>query len=422
MAPADPAIARPDDDQRTDRVRPDAERKRCLRRLDTPPPPARILVALPNWVGDVVLATPMLAALRAHFRDTRMTFLLRGPLKDVVAGGGWHDELIPWPATRGVAGVRGVFALASRLRSERFDLAILFTNSFRSALVTWLAGIPRRVGYAREARGWMLTERLRPVKRHGEFVPRPMAEYYSRLCERVECPVADFKLRLGITPADEQAGRALQAHYGLAPRARTAPTAAQMDGAGGGAPYAVFNVGAAFGAAKCWLPERFAETCDRVQRERGWRGVLVGAPNEFPLMRRIVALAETPVVCCDNPPTTLGSLKVLVRDAELLVCNDTGPRHYGNAFDVPTVTIFGPTHQEWTDTGYRGEMKLQARVECGPCQLPRCPLDHRCMQRVSSDMVMHAARRLTAIDGEPQPPDAGAAERRTGPAEPAACS
>lgn len=379
--------------------------------------PARLLVALPNWVGDVVLATPMLAALRRHFANARITYLLRGFLEDVVAGGGWHDDLIRWPATRGVAGVRGVFALASRLRSERFDLAILFTNSFRSALVARLARIPRRVGYAREARGWMLTERLRPVQRHGEFVPRPMAEYYARLCEQVECPVDDFQLRLGVTPEDEQAGRALQAHYGLSPPETPAARAPS------GAPYAVFNVGAAFGAAKCWLPERFAETCDRVQREHGWRPVLVGAPNEFPLMRRIAALAATPVVCCDNPGTTLGSLKVLVRDARVLVCNDTGPRHYGNAFDVPTITIFGPTHQEWTDTGYAGEAKLQARVECGPCQLPRCPLDHRCMQQVTTEMVMHAIRRLTAVDRAPQPHTARpAAERRTGPAEPAACS
>jgi heptosyltransferase-2 len=111
-------------------------------------------------------------------------------------------------------------------------------------------------------------------------------------------------------------------------------------------------------------------------------------------MREIVRLAKTDVICCDQPGTTLGSLKPLIRDAALLVCNDTGPRHYGNAFGVPTVTIFGPTHQEWTDTDYAGEIKIQVPVDCGPCQLPTCPLDLRCMTGVTSEMVMDKIRVL----------------------------
>lgn len=113
-------------------------------------------------------------------------------------------------------------------------------------------------------------------------------------------------------------------------------------------------------------------------------------------MRTIAGQAHTPVICCDQPGTTLGTLKVLARGAALLVCNDTGPRHYGSAFDVPTVTIFGPTHQEWTDTDYAGEIKLQVPVECGPCQLRVCPLDLRCMTGLTTDMVMHAVAAVLA--------------------------
>ena len=111
-------------------------------------------------------------------------------------------------------------------------------------------------------------------------------------------------------------------------------------------------------------------------------------------MREIASRTRQPVICCDQPGTTLGSLKQLIRDAALLVCNDTGPRHYGIALGTPTITIFGPTHQEWTDTGYPDEIKLQARVECGPCQLPKCPLDLRCMTNITTDMVMQAAGEL----------------------------
>jgi heptosyltransferase-2 len=207
----------------------------------------------------------------------------------------------------------------------------------------------------------------------------------------------DRKLRLGVTPAQEHAGRQVLRHYGL----------------DGGRPYAVVNPGAAFGAAKCWLPERFAEVCDRLEAEHGLRAVLVGAPGEVPLVRDIAGRATSEVICCDEPGTTLGSLKIVIREAVLLVCNDTGPRHYGHAFSVPTVTIFGPTHQAWTDTDYAGEIKLQVPVECGPCQLRTCPIDLRCMTSLTSDMVMRAietllARRQVARVGD-QPPVADGA-------------
>ncbi len=332
----------------------------------------RLLVVIPNWVGDVVLATPVLAALREHFADARITFLMRRYVAEVVRGGGWHDREEYWPAGRGLRRELGLPGLARRLRADRADIAMLLTNSFRSALLAWWAGARRRVGYARDGRSGFLTDRLTPLKRDGKFVPSPVLPYYIALAERVGCGVADRRLRLGVTDEQEQAGRALLAHYGL----------------DDGRPYAVINPGAAFGAAKCWLPERFAEVCDRLDARRGLRSVLVGAPHEAALMRAIAGQARSRPVCCDAPGTTLGSLKVVVREAALLVCNDTGPRHYGAAFGVPTVTIFGPTHQEWTDTDYDREIKIQVPVDCGPCQLPRCPLDLRCMTGVSTDLVM----------------------------------
>jgi len=346
----------------------------------------RLLVVVPNWVGDVVLATPVLAALRAHFRDARITYLLRSHLGEVVEGGGWHDHAVHWPQRQDLLDEVRTFRLARRLRTERFDLALLLTNSFRSALVTRLARIPRRMGYARDGRSWLLTDRLKPLKRNGEFVPAPVLPYYVKLAEHAGCEVPDRKLRLGITPQQERRGTELARHYGI----------------GNGQRYAIINPGAAFGAAKCWLPERYGEVCDRLRAEWELRPVIVGAPSETPLMHKIAEQARTDVICCDEPGTTLGSLKPLVRDASLLVCNDSGPRHYGAAFNVPTVTIFGPTHPEWTDTDYAGEIKLQVPVECGPCQLPECPIDLRCMAGISVEMVMRAVRELLerrAADG-----------------------
>ena len=337
-----------------------------------------ILVVIPNWVGDVVLATPALAALRADFPQARIGYLLRPYVGDVVAGGGWHDREHYWPAEKGVSGWSAHVGLIRELRRTRYDLVLLLTNSFRSALTARLAGIPRRVGYDRDGRGWLLTDRLTPLKHNGIFVPSPVLPYYCALVERVGCGVRDRRVRLGITPEQESAGASLLRHYGL----------------DDGQPYAVINPGAAFGAAKCWLPERFAEVCDRLTHELGYRAVIVGASREAPLMRHIAGVAQRTVICCDEPGTTLGSLKAVMRSAALLVCNDTGPRHYGAAFGVPTVTIFGPTHQEWTDTDYEREIKIQIPVPCGPCQKPVCPLDLRCMKGVTTDLVMEKIHEL----------------------------
>ena len=367
-------------------------------RLATQRTPQRVLVVVPNWVGDVVLATPVLAALRARLPGARITYLMRRHVSEILAGGGWHDDEVYWPqAPRGTipaqtwwrlthGGPVGLVRLARQLAAQRFDLALLLTNSLRSALVAWLAGIPRRVGYAREGRGPLLTDALTPLRLGGDYVPVPMLAYYAALARAVGCETIEQRLRLVVTPEQEAGGRALQTHYGLTPGR-----------------YAVVIPGANFGAAKCWLPERFAEVCDELRERRELTPVLAGSPGELPLLRRIAGLARGPVTACENPATTLGTLKPLVRDAAVLVCNDTGPRHYGLAFDVPTVTIFGPTFQEWTDTDHPGEVKLQARVPCGPCQLKRCPLDLVCMKRVGTADVMAAVDGLLARGVERAP-------------------
>ena len=348
-------------------------------------PVPRVLVVIPNWVGDVVLASPTLAALRDRFQRSHIAYVLRPYVAEIVHGCGWHDELIFWPQR---ASDGTLFGLVGRLRAAKFDLALLLTNSFRSALTAWLARVPRRVGYVREARGWMLTDRLRPLKRDGEFIPASVLPYYAAVAEAVGCPVPDRTPRLGIAPDQERRGVELMRHYGL----------------GAGQPYALINPGAKFGAAKCWLPERFAEVCDRLAAEWDLLPVLIGSPDDGPLLRDIARRVRGRVACCVEPGTTLGSLKPLAREASLMICNDTGPRHYAIAFGVPTVTIFGPTHPEWTDTGFRGEIKLQVPVECGPCQLPTCPLDHRCMTELTSDLVLRAASELL----ERRPPRRGA--------------
>ncbi len=341
--------------------------------------PDRLLVVVPNWVGDVVLATPVLRALREGLPQTHIRLLLRPHLREVLDGHDFFDALEFWPARRGLGGIRPMATLAARLRRQRFDAAVLLTHSFRSALLAWRARIGRRIGYARDGRAWLLTDRLRWPRADGRFRPVPMTTAYARLIEPLGCKLRDPRPRLEISPQQLEAGQALLRHYGLKPKR-----------------YAVIAPGAAFGAAKCWLPERFAGLIDVLHRRWGLAGVLAGAPGEYALLERIAGLARSGPIVCRDPGTTLGTLKLLVRDAALLVCNDSGPRHYGIALGTPTVTIFGPTDPAWTETHCPHEVQVRMDVPCGPCQLRRCPLDHRCMRAVTVEQVAQAAEQARA--------------------------
>ncbi len=343
--------------------------------------PRQILVVVPNWVGDVVMAGPALAALRFSFPDSRIRLLLRGYVRQVLDGCDWFDDVLTWSAARGLRRERENLDLVAGLRRDRPDMAVLLTNSFRSGLLTWLAGIPRRVGFARDGRGWMLTDKLRPLRRDGRYVPTSVVQSYCDLAERAGATATDRRLRLAVTDEQQDQAAAVRAAHGLPD----------------GQPYAVLNPGAAFGAAKAWHPERFAAVARHLRKTFQLPSLVVGAPSERPLLERIAAESDTSARVCLDPGTSLGSLKPLIRDAAVLVCNDTGPRHYGIAFGTPTVTIFGPTHQAWTTSDAPREVALQAEVPCGPCQLRVCPLDHRCMNEITVEQVVGTIGRLLPV-------------------------
>ena len=341
--------------------------------------PARMLVVLPNWVGDVVLATPALRALRTRFAGSHITGLVKGHLAEVLSGGDWLDELLFWPQNQNRDRRRQSFlGLAGELRERKFDWAVLLANSFRSALLARLAGIPRRIGYDRDGRGLLLTDKLLPHKFDGQYVPVPMIRSYNAVARYLGCRECPTLPELFTTPTEET----------------VATDAIEAAGVGPKQPIVVMNPGAAFGPAKCWLPERFAEVGDGLVEQCGAAVFLSCGPKEIDVARRVAAKMRHPVVVQDNPVMRLGPLKALIRRARLLVTNDTGPRHFANAFGTPVVTIFGPTDPEWTATDAPKERSLMVEVDCGPCMRRTCPLDHRCMTRITSESVFSIAREL----------------------------
>ncbi len=351
------------------------------------PTPASILIVLPTWVGDFVMATPFLRAVRRRFASARITLLSDPNLRELISGGPWGDDVEFVPARHAA---RSPEARASshvrELRQRRFDWAILLPNSFRSALTAWRIRARRRIGYDRDARGLLLTDRM-PVKNRlrgwrPRYEPLPLVEYYADLAEALGCDRPDDALELFRTP---------DADASLAEKTRTLGVPPHQ-------PRIVISPGAKFGAAKCWLPQRFAETADRMIREWGATVMVTCGPGEEPIARQIRDAMTQRAYMFDEPRLSLGELKSLIADADLLLCNDAGLRHFARAFDVPVVTVFGPTHPEWTRTSYARERIVRIDVDCGPCQQRVCPLGHlKCMSGVTVDMVFAAAEELLAV-------------------------
>ena len=357
----------------------------------------RILVFMPSWVGDVVMATPTLAALRAEFPDARLDALLREPLAPLLEHCPWVDRvlcvppkgrkilasepLVPSPTRQVItAGRRGVVPVARWLRGGDYNLAVLLPNSFRSAMVARMARIHRRVGYDRDGRSLLLTDRLLPRRVGGRFVPVPAVDYYLAIARYLGAHPANHRMALFTDPQfDDHVGAMLEA-CGI--------TAAER--------LVIMTPGANYGAAKLWPLERFAAVADRCHKEMGLDVAVAGSPRERAILDELCRIAETPVVNLQARGFGLPEVMSTIKRARLVISNDTGPRHIAAAFGTPVVSIFGPTDPAWTDIGFEHERQVMEKVFCGPCQLKRCPLDHRCMTRIDTARVVEEVRLLLA--------------------------
>ncbi|MDB5304477.1 MAG: Lipopolysaccharide heptosyltransferase [Phycisphaerales bacterium] len=350
--------------------------------------PEKILVVQPSWVGDAVMATPALRAIRQMYPSAQISYLLRRYVKPLYTGMPWANQLITYRTGKstGTTG-RGIFDVAARLRSARFDLAVLLPNSFKTALMCKMAQIPRIVGFDRDGRGFLLSDKLLPVKEKGKFVPTPIVKSYLGIARYLGSDARDLRMELFVNEAENREAREVLARCGLDPDVC-------KPGASGQPPMILLNPGANYGAAKCWRPEYFAELADRLIDQQNATVLLSAAPKERPIVEAVKRYMKHAPLDLSNKGVTLGSLKEVVRRCDLMVTNDTGPRHIAAAMDVPVVTIFGPTHPEWTEIYYAKERQVAVKVFCGPCQKKVCPLDHRCMTRLTPNMVYEAAMDL----------------------------
>ena len=337
----------------------------------------KILVRAPNWVGDAVLSLPAVEAVRARFPRAELAVLARPTVAEVFAQRSEVQRVLLFDHRGQHRGVAGLLRLAGELRRERFDLAVLFQNAFQAALLALLAGIPRRVGYARDARGPLLTHPI-PVPRRAEIPPHETF-YYLELVRRAgwveSLPVVErIPLAVPGHAVVERVKHKLREHH---------------LGEGGGRLRVVIAPGATYGSAKCWLPERYAALADRLVEAFNAAVLLCGPPAEARLGDAIAARMKAKPVSLIGQ-TTLEEFLAVLSTADLFIGNDSGAMHLAAGLGLPQVCIFGPTDEAGTGPLNPRAHRVKQPVSCSPCFLRHCPVDHRCMTRVTVDEAWHA--------------------------------
>lgn len=345
----------------------------------------KLAVFLPNWVGDAVMATPALRMLRNQFADTEILGVMPPVIADVLAGTNLIDRNIVHES-RGQRPDRSGGAVIRRLRAERCDLGVLFPNSWRSAWLAWRGGVRRRVGFGRDGRGLLLTDVLRPKSRQ---TPHPVMDEYLRLARHLAADTPAATTELAVTASDQSLLDQFWRRQSPELRSRSV---------------VCFNTGGAFGPAKNWPTEYFADLARRIVQKLDLTVLIVCGPAERDDARMIVREAALPeVISLADEPLSIGLTKAAIAESRLLVTTDSGPRHFAQPFRVPVITLFGPTHIAWSETHYDLATHLQVPVSCGPCQQRTCPLGHhRCQRDLTVDRVFATVQKCLSPRVHPQ--------------------
>ena len=327
------------------------------------------------------MSLPALAAVRDRFPEAHIAVLARPWVAGLYHHEPFADEIIPYqPATFGSGSLRRAWSdrleVAARLREGNFDCALLLQNAFDAALITALAGIPERIGYARDMRSALLT---RPIERpRAGTIPPHESFYYMELLRR-----AGWLDRLPET---------LVVELRSAPRARLVGLR-RFAAEGILNPVIGVSPGAAFGSAKRWLPERFAESACTLAARMNAMVALHGSASERELCESVRLMIAAQGIECVNYAgrTTLEEFIERAAASMVFLSNDSGAMHIASALGVPTVAIFGATNPVTTGPAGRLTQIVRQPVECSPCLLRECPIDHRCMVLIPHEKVSQAA-------------------------------
>ena len=343
----------------------------------------KILVRATNWVGDAVMCIPALRAIRDRWPQAEIVILARPWVADLYRGQGYSDRILVYDNRIAHKGFWGRERLAAALRREKFDVALLFQNAFDAAWIAWRARIPQRIGYARYGRSWFLTQAI-PVPAKADTPDHETYDYLELL--RRAGWIARLPLigEISITVGQKDREKAHERLLAAGVRQNSLRIA--------------FAAGAAYGSAKCWEPERYAALADRLIAAFDADVILFGAAQESGMAARILGAMQRRAFNLVGA-THIGELPALLSSCGLFVGNDSGAMHVAGAVGVPVIAIFGPTDPQGTRPLTPQLTLIREPVDCSPCFLRKCPIDHRCMTRISVDRVFEAAR-LSLAFGE----------------------
>jgi heptosyltransferase-2 len=331
----------------------------------------RLLIWLPSPLGDAIMATPALRAFRSNLPNTSITFFAPAFTRQILSPSPFCDQ---WLDLK-----NGLTENLKQLKAGGFDTVILLKNSFGSALMVRLAGIPRRIGYARDMRSVLLTDRIRPLRdSKGYFKPLPMIDYYLEIASFLGMSIDTKNTELSFTKDEQEKMLSKLSHLKEASR-----------------PLIILVPGGAFGPSKLWPTGRYAELADRLNQAFGATVLVSVAPvqKEISLAEAICQQAKSNPVNLGKTPLNGGELKALLGSADLVITNDTGPRHIAIALDKPVVSLFGPNNPSWTQSGHDKEIQLVGKAPCVPCDKPVCKQNqHMCMESITVDQVFDAAK------------------------------
>lgn len=333
-----------------------------------------IIIRSPNWVGDVVMATPAFRCIRENFPHAKITVILKSYVRKLIEGSPWFDAVIPLDSKEQHRKGTQYISFIKEIRDRKYDLGFLFPNSFSSAFMFWLAGVKRRIGYKRDARSWLLTDTLDRRYENGHFCPTYMVDYYLHLCTEIGCEVRSKELELFLSQESQHRVDEIGEKFKLT----------------NGRPLILLNPGAAYGSSKCWTAEGFAETADRIKKQLDCNIAIVCAPQEIKLARDIELAAKSKLINLGNEVKSLDVLKALIKRCVLLITVDSGPRHIAVAFKRPVVTLMGPNDPRYTDSPAEIGQVIRADVDCLACHRKVCPKDHRCMTEIKPERVARA--------------------------------
>jgi lipopolysaccharide heptosyltransferase II len=336
--------------------------------LKTPAGP--LLVRLPNWLGDLVLALPVLEAVANDPLAQPALFVAPAAFRPLLGPRFPGVTLFGWSRS-------ARYALVGAIRRVRPGRALLLTDSFSSALLAFWAGIPQRIGHSCDGRGPLLTRR---VPRSGAPRSAPRSVEYAALAEAAGIRVADPTPRLRALEPEREAARALR------------------DRSGAAGAYAVLAPGASFGPAKRWAPVRFAAVARHLYDRHGLRAILVGGSEDFPAAHAVLEAAGACVADLVGR-TDLPTLVGLLEGADAVLSNDSGVMHLASALGRPTVGVFGSTSPVWTSVSAPHVRNLYASYPCSPCFRRTCPIGYGCLEAIDAGRAVRALEELLSAAG-----------------------